>query len=127
MVRQVPILGIVTMVYGGLMVFLALLVTCASPMGFLEEGDVGVLFFGLFLALVYGALGIAHLVAGYLCRQYRARVLTIAVICGGFLSCPFCGVLSFALPIYGLIVLLNAEVAYAFLIGGEDLPGEDVS
>ena len=120
MVRQVPILGTLTMAYGGLLLFLALLVTCASPMGFLEEGDVGVLIFGLFLAVIYGVTGAAHLLAGYYCRQYRARVLTIVVICTGFLSCPFCGVLSFGLPIYGLVVLLNAEVVHAFMMGGED-------
>jgi hypothetical protein len=120
MVRQVPVLGTLTMVYGGLQLFLAVLVACASPVGFLEEGDVGLLFFGFFLAVVYGVVGIAHLVAGHLCRQFRARVVVIAVLCAGILSCPFCGVLSFALPIYGLVVLLQADVAHAFMMGGED-------
>jgi len=120
MVRHVPVLGTLTMVYGGLQLFLALLVACASPMGFLEEGDVMVLFVGLFLAMAYAVVGIAHLVAGHLCRQYRARIAVLIVLCAGLLSCPFCGVLAFALPIYGLVVLLQADVVQAFLMGGED-------
>lgn len=123
MVRQVPVLGTLTMVYGGLQLFLAVLVTCATPVGFLEEGDVATLFVGLFLAMAYGVVGIAHLVAGHLCRKFRARVAVIVVLCAGILSCPFCGVLSFALPIYGLVVLLQSDVALAFEMGGEDWEG----
>jgi len=106
--------------YGGLQLFLALLITCASPVGFLEEGDIGVLFFGWFLAFCYAVVGAAHLVAGYFCRQYRGRIPVLIVLCAGILSCPFCGVLSFALPIYGMVVLLQDDVARAFEAGGEE-------
>ncbi len=120
MVRHVPVLATITMAYGGLQLFLALLITCASPMGFLEEGDIVVLLFGWFLALCYAIVGAAHLVAGYFCKQYRGRIPVLIVLCAGILSCPFCGVLSFALPIYGMVVLLQTDVAIAFEMGGEE-------
>lgn len=120
MARQVPIVGILMMVWGGLLTLLAGMIVCSSPLAYLENEDVAVIIFGLLLATVYGVCGIGHLVAGWFCRQYKGRILAVVVLCSGFLSCPFCGVLSLALPIYGLIVLLNSDSVHAFLVGGVD-------
>ena len=118
MTRHVKILGILAMVWGGLQVLLATVIVCTSPVAYLEEEDPAVVVVGLFMAMCYAGLGVAHLAAGWLCQQYRARIFVMVVLATGLFTCPFCGFLSLALPIFGFIVLLNRDVEHAFLMGG---------
>jgi len=114
---HVKVVGILAMVWGGLMLLLAVVITCFSPLMFLEGEDPFVIVFGLFMALGYAAFGAGHLAAGWLCQRFRARIFVLSVLATGLFTCPFCGPLSLALPIYGFIVLLNRDVEYAFMMG----------
>jgi hypothetical protein len=119
-VNHVSVLSTLQMVWGGTMVALGTLIVCSAPVGALQEGDLVVLLVGLVMAMLYLVFGVANLITGWLVRQYRGRIPALLAMVGSLFTCPFCGLLAVALPIYGFVVLLNAEVARAFTTGGPE-------
>jgi hypothetical protein len=76
-----------------------------------------------FMLVVYASLGVATMIAGGLhifagIRNYnfRSRVLGFIALGGGLLALPtcYCSFTAIALGVYGLIVLINPQVAMAF-------------
>ncbi len=126
MVRHVPVLSTLMMVWGGIMIALGTLIVCTSPIGALQEGDPFVLLVGMVMGLMYLVFGTANLVLGWFVRSYRMRIPALLAMTGSVFTCPFCGLLAVALPVYGFVVLLNAEVAWAFTTGGADLEEVEV-
>ena len=123
MAQHVKILGILHIVYGGLMILVGIIVMMvmggiASIAGLADHSDAGaaagpilgiigagVLFFLILLSLpgLIGGFGLMRF-------QPWARILVIVLSCFELLSVP----LGTALGIYGLWVLLNGETERMF-------------
>lgn len=139
MVRQVPVLAVLTIVQGSLEclagVFYAAMGPMmrtilrgvarqqprgASPVQDLPEGfATGMAAFYVVAGLVVLAVGALRIVAGIRGLKYRSRTLGIVSLAAGLLSVVTCYCLptSLALAVYGLIVYLNADVGRAFEMG----------
>jgi hypothetical protein len=136
MVRQVPLLAVLSIVQGGLECLAGVLYAAMGPLmrTFLDaaleqqarEGGVRPELppaFATWMAAAYVLLGLASLavgvlriVAGVRGLKYRGRILGIVSLAVGvvsFLTC-YCAPTSLALMVYGLIVYLNSDVGRAF-------------
>jgi hypothetical protein len=124
---HVKILGILSMVLGGLGLVIALGVFAlfggiAGAAGVANTGNDGlagagiVAVIGLFLAGVIAVISLPQLLGGWGLINYKpwARVLMIVVSVVSLLHIP----LGTALGVYGLWVLFNDETKYLFASGG---------
>ncbi|HEX4230984.1 MAG TPA: hypothetical protein VHZ07_20070 [Bryobacteraceae bacterium] len=124
---HVKILGILSMVLGGLGLVVALGVFAlfggiAGAAGVANSGNDGlagagiVAVIGLFLAGVIAVISLPQLLGGWGLINYKpwARVLMIVVSVVSLLHVP----LGTALGVYGLWVLFNEETKYLFAHGG---------
>jgi hypothetical protein len=125
--QQVPVIGILMMVQGGLELAMGLLLLVIA--GFLPiaiamdqraaPGDppvwiIGVVY-GIF-GLAISTIGILRMFAGYGAFRFRRRMFAIIANCLGFgtlLTC-YCAPTALALGVYSLIVLLQPSVMHAF-------------
>ena len=139
--RQVPIVAILLMVQGGLEILMggflllmagtfAVVAAQQDPLAANPNGPLGPQVFGWALGGTYGVMGFGGLAIGALkasagWRNYgfRGRVLGIAALVSGVLSLVtcYCFPTAVLLMIYGLIVYLNAETAWAFSMGDQGL------
>lgn len=71
---------------------------------------------GSAIAVLIGLLGILVVWSGIRVIQYRSHTLAIVMLCASMLTLftCYCFPTSFALAIYGMIVLLNSPVRFAF-------------
>lgn len=125
--QQVPVIGILMMVQGGLEMAMGLLllviagflpVAIAMDQG-MAPGDPPVWIIGIVygvLGLGISTLGILRMFAGYGAFRFRRRMFAIVANCLGFgtlLTC-YCAPTALALGVYSLIVLLQPSVVHAF-------------
>ena len=138
LVRQVPVVAILMMVHGvlislaglGLLAFAVFMPQMMrSSMRDAMENQQGVEMqesmeqAQMFMLVIYGGLGSVILVAGGLSifagirnLRYQNRVLGIVALGVGFVTVftCYCAPTALGLGVYGLIVLLNSDVALAF-------------
>lgn len=144
--RQVPIVAILLMVQGGLELLMggflllmagtfAVVAAQQNPMAANPNAPLPPQAFGWALGGTYGVMGVGGLAIGVLkafagWRNYgfRGRVLGIAALVSGVLSLVtcYCFPTAILLMIYGLIVYLNAETAWAFSMGDQGLKRDQV-
>ncbi len=136
MVRQVPVVAVLSIVQGALECLAGVFYAAMGPMmrTILENVArqqpeartelptgfaAGMTAFYVAGGLVVLAVGVLRIVAGIRGLSYRGRVLGIVSLAAGLLSVLTCYCLptSLALAVYGLIVYLNADVARAFEMG----------
>jgi hypothetical protein len=123
---HVPVLGIVTLVHGAMTILTGFMwVGIGTIFLFMPESQrspndpPGAFFFAIFgaLGLFLIVPGMVQLVAGVRMRSFRNRTLAIVAMGSCVLSlfmCSILGILSVALMVWGLIVLLDAEVKARF-------------
>ncbi len=120
---QLPVLSTLTFINGALVLLLGLF-SVGVFIAFLfsafgerdpEERDLGALIYGG-AGLFYILIGAAQLYAGALIRRRQRYRTVIAALASGLLTAftCYCIIPSLALFIYGLIILLNKEVADSF-------------
>lgn len=134
LVRQVPALGIVTVIHGGLVLLLGLFlliygVSLAVSFSSMPEPapiDPNLPSAGVFegimtwtmlgLGLLHGLVGALQLVAGFYVRTFRRRALGVVALLLGVLTVfgCYCGPTAIALIVWGLIVLLSGPVGDRF-------------
>jgi len=127
-VKQVPVIGILTMVQGGLELLMGLfLLGMAGVMTFVMLADQGPgqppveaawIIGGVYGVLGLGVLGLGslRLYAGYCVFKFQRRLLAIITNCLGFgtlITC-YCAPTALGIGIYGLIVLLQPAVIAEF-------------
>jgi hypothetical protein len=145
MARQIPAVAILLMVQGGLeMLMGGILALTGGTFAVLvvqQQGQPGGANappgppFGWLMVAVYAVMGIGtfgvaalKLFAGWQNYSFRGRRWGIAALASGALSIVtcYCFPTGLALMIYGLIVYLNAEAAWAFSLGDQGLTREQV-
>jgi hypothetical protein len=128
MVQQVPIVGILMIVHGGLVSLMGLLYAILGPTMFaLVQMDksaraddrtmmavmsVGYIGCGLLVL----AVGVLHILSGIQCLRFRNRILILTTL---FCNIPvlftcYCALTGIGMTVYGLIVMFNKDVAAAF-------------
>jgi len=128
-VAQVPILGVLMMVHGGLTVAMGLIllvygVFTAAALGGLPANDdpaqqamSSIMLGGMLgLGVIHMPSGVLQLLAGWRVRTYQSRGLGITSLWLGlltFLGC-YCLPTSLAMIVYGSIVLHSGEVVERF-------------
>jgi hypothetical protein len=144
--RQVPIVAILLMVQGGLELLIggfyllsggivAVVVAQQGP----QPGDpnlpfgpqgFGWIMGGIYIIMGFGAFAVAALkvFAGWRNYSFRGRNWGVAALVSGMASAItcYCFPTALVLMIYGLIVYLNAEAAWAFSMGEQGLPRDQV-
>lgn len=124
--QNVPVVGALMLVHGGLILVWALFCVFAILVGIVNVGLIGggrdedyfvIVAYSLFAA---GALpvGVVEMVAGARVRKLRGRKLAIGALFASVFSLfcgnVFCLPLSLALLVYGLVTLFDAGVVAAF-------------
>ena len=143
-VKNVPVLGVLTAINGGLMMLMGLFyfayalfiptlmnAQMANNPGFRNNPAIQGQMETIMLAtgIIFGSImllaGIAQLIAGLKLREYQSRTIGIVALSAGLISIFTCYCLptSLGVFIYGLIVLLNEPVKRAFQMGDR---GDDV-
>jgi hypothetical protein len=127
-VKQVPVVGILTMVQGGLELLMGIfLIAMAFLMSVVMINDRGPgrppdevawIVGGVYGLLGLGVFGLGslRLYAGYCVFKFRRRILAIVTGCLGFatlITC-YCAPTALGIGIYSLIVLLQPAVIAAF-------------
>jgi hypothetical protein len=134
MVKQVRVVGVLMIVQGALECLLGLLYVASGPIvrSAIQRGDnpafsglprTGALPFHVVMMLI-GVAALAaggiKIVGGVMALKFRSRMLAMVALLTSaisLLTC-YCAPTAAAVLIYGLIVLLNVDVARAFETGG---------
>ena len=139
LVRQVPTLGILMMVHGGLVaalgLFLAVVGAISGTVGTaslqygassLDPAIAGVLYlvWGVVIALIGGL----NIFAGMKIKNYRSKTLGMIALGAAVLTALtcWCAPTAIGLLIFGLIVLLNEDVKRAFEMGEQGYSPQDI-
>jgi hypothetical protein len=128
MVQQVPLVGILMMVHGGMVSLMGLLYAVLGPtMFFAVQMDksarpddktiisvMSIAYIGCGLLVL--VIGVLHLIAGFQCMRFRTRMLVMTTL---FCNIPllftcYCAPTGVAMAVYGLIVMFQPDVAEAF-------------
>ena len=132
LVPQVQVVAILMIVNGALVTLMGLLYALMVPfmvnmMSFAPPGPGGAagpsttqagIIYAIYLAigLPVAAVGVLNIVAGIRCLRLRGRILALVALFSNLVPMFTCYCLptSLGLMIYGLIVLFQADVAFAF-------------
>ena len=144
-VRQIPILGILTIVQGALLLVMSLFLIGygiffvwmpemmppeerakmqAQADGMLEIiGGVTIA-----IGVIVLVIAIMHIIAGIRTLKYRGRTFTIVTWMMGLLAAftCYCGPTSVGLAIWGLIVFINPAVASAFKMAKSGMTSREI-
>ena len=144
-VRQIPILGVMTIVQGVLLLVMGVLcfgygiffvmmpgmmppeelarMKAANPVSLETIGAVAI---GIGVLVL--VVAIMHIVAGIRTLKYRGRVFTIVTWLVGLLAAftCYCGPTSIGLAIWGLIVFLNPAVVSAFKMAETGMKSREI-
>jgi hypothetical protein len=143
MANQVPVVAILMIVNGVIVSLMGLFFAIAGPatlaLQFLAPGpgqrapnSVDTVFmtvlsgFYVVMGLLVLVSGILNIVAGIRCLSYRGRTLALVALFSNLvpmLTC-YCIPTSLGLMIYGLIVMFQSDVAYAFAEVARGVPPE---
>jgi hypothetical protein len=142
MSRQIPVVAILLMVQGGLeMLMGGMLALTGGTFAVLaaqqrQQGPgVPPQAFGWLMVAVYAIMGCAafcaaaiKLFAGWRNYSFRGRTWGIAALASSVISLVtcYCFPTALALMVYGLIVYLSADAAWAFSMGDQGLTREQV-
>lgn len=139
LVRHVRVVATLMLIQGGLELIAGIvfgLIAFLVPLAMMhdqQEGPPQEFFWGMtavYVVFAIAALTAAtlHIMAGLQNRQFRGRTLGIIAATGGLatLFTCYCLPTAVAVGVYGLIVLLNEEVAEAFCMGEARHSAQDI-
>lgn len=137
-IAQVPVIGILQIALGSLelLYFLTMLLsllgagmsismgTSSAPANYAVLGLVG----GGLLLLLVGASASMRITSGILSFSYRGRTLMLTSLALGLLTSVTCYCAPFSIVVftYGLIVMLDPQVAQAFRMGADRMPANQI-
>jgi len=144
MVNQVPVIGILMIVNGSLVTLLGVLIAIIGPVMFsfigAAQGPQGapipqeaqqVLTVVSVFYVIYGSIiaivGIMNIAGGISALRFRSRNFVIAALFFNIAAlCSYCFPTSLGLLIWGLIVMFQGDVAYAFSLGASGYTADEI-